>query len=53
MNEILKNENMFESIKHIDENGSEYWYARELQKVLEYSKWENFNKVIKKACDSL
>ena len=39
----------FEGIKHIDEYGNEYWYARELQKVLEYNKWENFEKVIKKA----
>ena len=41
------NKNIFESIKHIDENGNEYWYARELMKVLEYTKWQNFNKVIK------
>ena len=38
-------ETIFESIKHIDENGNEYWSARELQKVLEYKKWENFEKV--------
>ncbi len=45
----------FEDIKQIDENGMEYWNARELQKVLEYNKWENFEKVIKKAeisCES-
>lgn len=30
-------EKMFEDIKHIDENGCEYWYARELQLILEYS----------------
>ncbi|MBE6141200.1 MAG: DNA damage-inducible protein D [Firmicutes bacterium] len=42
-------ENIFERIKHIDENGLEYWCARELMKVLEYSKWENFKKVIDKA----
>ena len=42
-------ENIFESIKHIDENGCEYWEARELQYVLDYNKWENFHKVIKKA----
>ena len=47
---IRKNKwNIFESIKHFDENGNEYWYARELQKVLEYNKWENFEKVIEKA----
>ena len=26
--------NIFENIKYIDEYGNEYWYARELQKVL-------------------
>ena len=45
------NEN-FENIKHIDENGVEYWYARELQQILEYNKWENFEKVIRKAKQS-
>ena len=40
---------LFEDIKHIDEFGNEYWLARELMSVLEYSKWENFNKVIQKA----
>ena len=43
------NEETFEKIKHIDENGNEYWEARELMIVLEYSKWENFHKVIKNA----
>lgn len=43
------NEKTFDDIKHIDEFGNEYWEARELQKVLEYSKWENFHKVIKHA----
>ena len=42
----------FESIKHINETGAEYWYARELQKILEYNKWENFEKVIRKAKQS-
>ena len=42
-------EEIFENIKHINENGQEFWYARELQKALEYSKWENFIKVIDKA----
>ena len=41
--------NDFENIKHTDEEGREYWYARELQKVLQYNKWENFEKVITKA----
>jgi DNA-damage-inducible protein D len=37
MNKILYNNMVFENIKHIDENGIEYWEARELQKVLEYT----------------
>ena len=42
-------EDNFESIKHIDENGIEYWYARELQKILGYKEWRKFEGVIKKA----
>jgi len=42
------NEN-FENIMHIDENGVEYWYARELQKILEYTEWRKFENVINKA----
>ncbi len=53
MNEIKEyTEKIFEDIKYIDENNHEYWYARELMSVLEYSKWENFNKVIEKAIDT-
>lgn len=48
--EILVNEyKSFEDIKHKRDDGSEFWLARELQKALEYSKWENFNKVINRA----
>lgn len=37
MNEIKEyTEKMFEDIKHIDEEGNEYWFARELQNVLGY-----------------
>ncbi len=43
------NEKTFESVKHFDELGNEYWEARELMLLLEYSKWENFHKAIKKA----
>ena len=41
--------NIFENIKHIDKYENEYWYARELQKVLEYKDWRNFLKVLNKA----
>lgn len=40
---------LFENMKYIDEYGNEYWFARELQKVLEYKDWRNFQKVIDKA----
>jgi len=53
MNELKEyKEKMFEDIKHIDENGNEYWYARELMKVLEYKEWRKFNKVIQKAMEA-
>ena len=42
-------ERVFENIKHIDENGNEYWYARELMPLLEYMLWQRFSNVIKKA----
>lgn len=49
-NEIIeKTEKTFEEIKHTDENGNEYWYARELMKALNYTKWNNFKNVIFKA----
>ena len=53
MNQLEKNETYdnraFEDIKHIDENGIEYWYARELQKVLDYKEWRKFEGVIQRA----
>ena len=53
MNELENiNETIFESIKHIDDDGNEYWYARELMKALKYSNWQNFEKVINKAINS-
>ena len=42
-------ETLFESIKHINEYGNEFWYARELQKALEYNKWRRFEEVIERA----
>ena len=41
--------NIFESSKHIDDNGVEYWNAREMQEILQYTKWSNFHKVIETA----
>ena len=50
MNKIIeRNEITFESIKHIDENGFEYWLARELMLTLEYKRWDKFYNVIENA----
>ena len=42
-------EKIFEEIKHIDKEGSEYWEARELQELLEYKEWRWFANVIEKS----
>jgi hypothetical protein len=50
--QIVRNEkaqqpkNTFDSIRQVDGLGQEYWSARDLQKVLEYSRWEKFEKVV-------
>lgn len=49
LNDIEKNNKSFEDIKHVDENGIEFWYARELMKVLSYKDWRYFDAVIEKA----
>ncbi len=49
MNDLKIRYNTFESIKHIDEFGNEYWEARELQHILEYTQWRRFENVINKA----
>lgn len=43
---------LFESIKHIDENGVEFWYGRELAPYLGYVQWRRFESVIGKAKDA-
>lgn len=48
-NEESYTESLFESIRHVNEYGQEFWYARELQVALEYKEWRNFKKVIEKA----
>ena len=42
-------ESLFESIRHVNKYGQEFWYARDLQIALEYTEWRNFCKVIEKA----
>lgn len=48
-NITVYSEQIFERIKHIDEYGQEFWYARELQPVLEYSQWRRFSEAIDRA----
>ena len=48
----VSNNKTFEDIKHTDENGIEYWHARELQIVLTYKEWRKFENVINKAMKS-
>jgi DNA-damage-inducible protein D len=55
MNELKINNSILEDIKHIDENGCEYWLARELMVTLEYKRWDKFSNVIdnaKIACEN-
>lgn len=41
--------NVFEQVKQTDENGNEFWSARDLSKVLGYLDYRNFKPVIEKA----
>lgn len=45
-------ESLFESLKHLDEYGEEFWYARELSKALEYKDFRNFELAIFKAMEA-
>lgn len=50
MNEIKEySRQAFENIKHFTDEGIEFWYARDLQQVLDYAKWSTFSNVINKA----
>ena len=49
---ITYSQQTFENIKHTDENGTEFWYARELQKALEYTEYGKFLPVIRKAIEA-
>ena len=50
MNEIKEyTETLFENIKHIDDRGNEYWFARELQNILGYNQWRSINDLIERA----
>lgn len=43
----------FDAIRHVDAYGREYWLGREMQPLMQYSRWEDFATVIEKAKSSL
>ena len=49
MDLVKYDENLFENIKHVNEYGQEFWYARELQPLLEYSQWRYLKEAIERA----
>ena len=50
MNELeVQQKKLFDDLRHFDENGNEFWFARELQEALQYKEWRNFQKVISTA----
>ena len=49
MNTKNYSEEIFENLKHINEYGQEFWYARELQVALEYSQWRYLKEAIERA----
>ena len=52
-NELTKEvASLFESLKHINENGVEYWSARELYPHLGYTQWRRFEDAIERAKES-
>ena len=53
MNDVKEyNDDIFENIKHRDESGNEYWYARELMPILQYNLWQNFHGIVKVAMNN-
>jgi hypothetical protein len=42
----------FEEAAHIDEDGDEYWLARDIQILLDYQKWENFEKAMQRGMNA-
>jgi DNA-damage-inducible protein D len=51
-NKNLESQSIFEQIKKIDEHGIEFWSARDMAKILEYSEYRHFVPVIEKAKES-
>lgn len=42
----------FEEAAQTDDNGNQFWYARDLQRLFNYTKWDNFLTVVERARDA-
>ena len=51
-NKLITLKSLFDEIVHTTEDGIEYWLARDLQKLLGYARWENFEEAIARAIES-
>ena len=51
-NQITQLKTVFDGIVHTTDDGTEFWYARELQSILGYTRWEYFDSAVKKAVAS-
>ena len=49
LQKINGQKSVFETIKQINKNGQEFWYARDFQNILGYVKWDKFLSVLDKA----
>lgn len=49
----INNSSPFDSIRHFDENGNEFWLARELMIVMGYVKWQNFHQSVKEGFENI
>lgn len=48
-----EDQSMFDNIRQVDENGKEFWTARDLMKAVEYDRWENFSAAVERAAASI
>jgi DNA-damage-inducible protein D len=46
---VSQHQETFENIRHTDDSGNEFWLARELSKVLDYSRYQHFLPVVERA----
>ena len=51
-NKLSKHHATFEGIRHVDADGNEYWRARQLAKVLDYSEYRHFLPVVARALEA-